>query len=766
MENQTRIITATVTGITFRNAVTNWCIIRTDAQKSDGTITPLTMKGVMPGIAVGKKYDFTGTITKDKYGTCFVISSMIERRPTDIEGIYKYLASGLIKKIGPVLARSIVDTFGEDTLDVLDNQPERLMEVPNIGKKRIQNIIEAVRSQKDIRGIMVWLKRYDLTNGLATKIYKTWGSDSVARLEENPYRLADDIKGVGFKKADEVALKLGLPKDSDFRIGSAINAALEDAAAEGHTYIEAEQLVHIVMSDKYIDLDDEEKVNATLHNPTITEAVITEDDKVALPKYYYAEKAIAERLKSILKKGLKNPAAEPDPERLRSVTGMTFSDEQTDAIRKALRQSVTILTGGPGTGKTATTNAIIRTFEEIGYKILLAAPTGRAAKRVTEVSGRTCKTIHRLLEFNREGFQKNEDNPLSGDVLIVDECSMIDTLLMKSLLKAVPDRMKLVFVGDTDQLPSVGAGNVLNDLINYFGKNVAALTKVYRQAEGSQIVMAAHDVNNGRTPVLRSPSESKEFAFIQREESTEVAAEIVSKAAYCAKRGVEFQVLCPMKRDWDPVGTIKLNKDLQEAINPGGQVLARALIKEYRLGDRVMQMKNNYDKGVFNGDIGKVDLPIPIDYNDEDYDEDNPPVLSVDYGDEVGKVNYSASDLQELDLAYATTVHKSQGSEYPVVIMPAHTSQFIMLKRNLLYTAITRAKKYFLLVGQAKAVRIAASRIDSAKRNTLLLKLLNEENAPAEKKELSSKQKGAQNAYKQYKAAADKNKDKTQSKSK
>jgi len=755
-QTESKIITATITNITFQNPVTNWCVVQTEAVRKDGTVAPLTMKGVMPGVAKGKKYEFTGTIEKNKYGTALNVSSLIERRPSDKEGIYKYLASGLIKKIGPVLARSIVDTFGDDTLDVLDNEPERLMEVPNIGKKRVQNIIEAVKSQRAIRAIMVWLKRYDITNGLATKIYKTWGDNSVARLEENPYRLADDIKGVGFKKADDVALKLGLPEDSEFRIASAVKAVLEDAANEGHTYMMEDNIVSLLMTDKYIDLQNEDKIRETLHNNVYTDVEITEDGEVALPKYYYAEKTIAERITTIRKKGLRNPNAEPNPEKLRQLTGLTYSDEQTEAIRKALRQSVTILTGGPGTGKTATTNAIIRTFEDMGYHLQLAAPTGRAAKRVTEVSGRTCKTIHRLLEFSQDGFQRNQDNPLTGDVLIVDESSMIDTVLMKNLLNAVPNRMKVIFVGDPDQLPSVGAGNVLNELITYFGDEVAALTKVYRQAEGSQIVMAAHDVNNGRTPILRAPNESKEFGFIAREEATEVAEEIVKKAVYCQKQNIEFQILSPMKRDWDPVGTIKLNKDLQNALNPEGKALVKLPTKEYRIGDRVMQMKNNYDKGVFNGDIGKVALPVPIDEDDENYDPDNKPVMSIDYGEDIGKINYFTSDINEVDLAYATTVHKSQGSEYPIVIMPAHISQYIMLKRNLLYTAITRAKKYFLLIGQAKAVRTAASRIDSAKRNTLLLKLLNEQNVPTQKKELNSKQKGAKNAYEQYKTATDK----------
>lgn len=722
----TRTITGTVESVVFQNPVNSWSVIRTTAVKRNGETAPLNMKGIMPGVAVGKKYDFTGELSKDKYGPVFNVTSLIERRPEDIEGIYKYLASGLIKKIGPVLARAIVDTFGEQTLDILDNEPERLTEVPNIGKKRVNNIIEAVRDQKAIRGIMVWLKRYDITNGLATKIYKTWGDNAVARLEENPYRLSDDIKGVGFKKADEVALKLGLPADSEFRIASAINAALEDAATEGHTFLPEDNLVHTLMTDRYINLQDEDKIRATLHNEIYTDAVVTEDGEAALPKYYHAEKTIAQRITDIRRKGLRIPSAEPDAERLRALTGLSYSDEQTEAIRKALRQSVTILTGGPGTGKTATTNAIIRTFEDMGYKLLLAAPTGRAAKRVTEVSGRTCKTIHRLLEFSREGFQRNKDNPLTGDVLIIDESSMIDVVLMKHLLNAVPDRMKVIFVGDPDQLPSVGAGNVLNDMIKYFADSVAALTKVYRQASGSQIVMAAHDVNNGRTPILRSPAESKEFAFVLREGAEDVAKEVIEKATFCEKRGIEFQVLSPMRRDWDPVGTTRLNKDLQEAINPTGRCLVKLPGKEYRIGDKVMQMKNNYDKGVFNGDIGKVDLPVPIDVNDEDYDENNKPILSVNYGEDIGKVNYFATDINELDLAYATTVHKSQGSEYPVVIMPIHNSQYILLKRNLLYTAITRAKKYFLLIGQPKAVRTAASRIDSAKRNTLLLKMLGE----------------------------------------
>ncbi len=724
MQNNPITISGTVKSIVFQNAINNFYIVRLETVNSNKQTVIISAKGVMPGIGVGRKYDFTGTLETNKYGNTIKVTSMIERRPSDIEGIYKYLSSGLIKKIGPVIARSIVDTFGEDTLDILDNEPERLTEVPNIGKKRLDNIIKAVKSQRSIRAIMVWLKRNDLSNNLATKIYKTWGDNSIAQLEENPYRLADDIKGIGFKKADEVALKVGLPKDSDFRIASAIHAALEDAANNGHTYMEKDALLNLVMSDKYIDLDDEEKVESTLNNHMLTNVIITEEEQVALPKYYHAETKIAERLYEINKRAIRTPDANPGENQLYQLTGMHYSDEQIEAIRKAMTQGFTILTGGPGTGKTAVTNGIIRALENQGYNILLAAPTGRAAKRVTEVSGRECKTIHRLLEFCQDGFQRNADNPLRGDVLIVDESSMIDTLLMKSLVQAVPNKMKVILVGDPDQLPSVGAGNVLNDLITYFKPNVAALTRIYRQAEGSEIVMAAHNVNRGFMPTLRAPKDSKEFAFINYEETEDIANEIIEKAVYCTKRNVDFQVLSPMKRDWDPIGTIQLNNKLQETINPDGKVLARFINKEYRIGDKVMQMKNNYDKGVFNGDIGRV---CPPDYsNEEDIDEDNPPILSIDFEGETGKVNYTSSDINEIDLAYATTVHKSQGSEYQVVLMPIHKNQFVLLKRNLLYTAITRAKKYFLLIGHPDAVRMAVRQVDSSKRNTLLVQTLQE----------------------------------------
>lgn len=726
MSEKTITITGTVDHINFQNPSNNYYIARA-VNERDGKTQTFTVKGVIFGLAVGKSYEFTGEIVTNKYGTALNVTSYMERRPANTEEIYKYLASGLVKKIGPVIARSIVDTFGEKTLDILDYEPEKLKEVPNIGNKRVENIITALKDGRQMRNISMWLKRYDLTNNLTVKIYKTWGENSIARLEENPYRLADDIKGIGFKKADEVALKLGLPKDSGFRIASAINAALTDAALQGHTYIDEEKLIVLVMSDKYIDLDQEETVRKTLHDHLLTDVVITEEGQVALPKYYYAEQMIAERIREIQKKAARTKDANPSEEYLFEITGMHYSDEQREAIRKALTQGVTILTGGPGTGKTATTNGIIKALEKEGYRLLLAAPTGRAAKRVTEVSGRECKTIHRLLEFNRDGFIRNADYPLTGDVLIVDESSMIDTLLMKSLLQAVPDRMKLILVGDPDQLPSVGAGNVLNDLIKYYNHSVAALTKVYRQAEGSEIVMAAHDVNNGRTPILRSPSLSKEFAFIERETPEEIAKVVVEKSLYCSGKGIDFQVLSPMRRDWDEIGTIKLNNALQDAINPDGKVIARTLQRQYRIGDKVMQLSNNYEKGVFNGDIGKICYPDTSQINEENFDENNPPILSVMFEeDESLRINYKANELNELDLAYATTVHKSQGSEYQVVLMPIHMNQYILLKRNLLYTAITRAKKFFLLIGDPKAVRCAASQIDSAKRNTLLVQALSQ----------------------------------------
>lgn len=706
----------TINSIRYQNKENAWAavILNTAAGKT------IVASGIMPGIKIGMAVKLEGEYKNTKWGMQFEATAFEEDRPSDIEGIYKYLASGLIKNIGPVNAQKIVNTFGEQTLDVLDNAPERLREVRGIGPKRIKSIIEADREQKAIRAIMIWLKRYDLPNGLAAKIYKTYGDNSVGVLEENPYRLADDIKGVGFKKADAVAMLLGIPPDSHFRLLSGLKACLEDWAAAGNTYMPCDMLILKASSEDYMNIDPE-PVADILESGEFFSVGQTEDGRAYLPAYYYAEKKIAERLSAILRNGRKDTSVPPDYSRIQKETGFSFSSQQKLAIATAISSSMMIMTGGPGTGKTTTTNAIINECESRGYEVVLAAPTGRAAKRMNETSGRPSQTIHRLLEYQQGSFTRNELNPIDGDVIIIDEASMIDTLLMKDLLKAISNKTKLIIVGDTDQLPSVGAGSVLRDLIASGTIPTVTLTEIYRQAQGSDIIMSAHSVNHGYMPRMQNRP-GTDFWFFNIEDKDQVADTIVElvKEKIPNKFGFsadDIQVLSPMRRDWDPIGSTVLNGRLQEALNADGEKAASRGFTQFRIGDRVMQTKNNYDKDIFNGDIGTVTAKL----SGEDEDE---AIMEADFEGRI--VRFAQGDLDELELAYACTIHKSQGSEYPVVVIPVHSSQFIMLKRNLLYTGITRAKKQCILVGTAKAIHTAVSRPDTETRFTTLQQRLQE----------------------------------------
>ena len=713
-------LTGTIDSVRYQNPDNGWSAVT--VRKKDGGLLPAS--GIMPGVKKGMYVTMEGELENTvKYGVNFKATSFSESRPSDAEGIYKYLSSGLIKNIGPVFAKAIVDAFGEETLDVLDNNPERLKEITGIGPKRIKSVITALKDQKAIRGIMIWLKRYDLTNTLATKIYKTYGDDSVALLEENPYRLSDDIKGIGFKRADTVARQLGLPEDSPFRILSGLRAVLEDAASKGHTYVNREILCATAASPDYLDLPDRQPIREALDRMDFIQVGVIDDDRVSLPTYHYAEIKIAKRIRSILKRGLKDPSAMPDFARIESETGILFSGQQQDAITLALRNPMMIMTGGPGTGKTTTTNAIINECLRRGYKVVLAAPTGRAAKRMTESTGKPAKTIHRLLEYSHGEFSRNEENPIEANVIILDEASMIDTLLMKDFLKAVSDRTKVVIVGDIDQLPSVGAGCVLRDLIASGVIPTLQLTQIYRQALGSDIVRGAHSVNRGALPTVRNTDGSDLWMFPieNKERVSDIIVELVQtriprKFGYSSD---DIQVLSPMRRDWDPIGATVLNQRLQEALNPDGKKVATKGYCEFRVGDRIMQTKNNYDKEVFNGDIGIVTRRVDPDENTltADGDDDNA-VMEAEFDGRA--VRFSQEDLGDLTLSYACTIHKSQGSEYPAVVIPVHESQFIMLKRNLLYTGITRAKRLCVLVGTMKAVAIAVGRPDTDVRNTYL----------------------------------------------
>lgn len=699
-------ITGTIDRIIFQNSDSAWAAVLVN---TEGGIRKAS--GIMPGLRLGMTVSMTGEIETNRWGENLKASEFTEVLPSDTDGIEKYLASGLIKNIGPKLAKEIVNTFGTQTLHILDNEPERLAEVYGVGKKRIQSVIQSVKAQKQIRTIMIWLKRYDLTNSLAAKIYTTYGENSISVLEQNPYRLSDDIGGVGFRKADDVAARLGIEKTSHFRIISGIKACLETAASEGNTCLPQKEFIERVTSEEFLSLAPEYVTEAM--NKSDCEA-LEEDGFVFLRQYYYAEKAIAKNIQRIQSEPQKNVTL-PDRSSLSAKDGILYSAQQLQAIRVALSSKMSVITGGPGTGKTVTTNAIIREFEKKDFEVLLCAPTGRAAKRMNEVTGREAQTIHRLLGFVQGEFEHNSDNPLTGDAIIIDEASMIDTFLMSSLLKAIPTHMCVVIVGDMDQLPSVGAGCVLRDIIDSRCVPTTRLTEIYRQAQGSDIIMNAHAVNAGSFPRIVNSGDT-DFWFFgaqEKEKISDLVVELVSKKipSKFGYSGDDVQVLTPMKRDFDPIGSIRLNQRLQAVINPTGEKIATKGETEYRVGDRIMQVKNDYDKGIFNGDLGVI--TAKMDESDEEKT-----LLTAEFDGVT--INMTRSDLQNIELAYACTIHKSQGSEYPVVVIPMHESQYIMLRRNLLYTGITRAKRQCIIVGTRKAISIACATEDTRKRYTKL----------------------------------------------
>ncbi len=591
---------------------------------------------------------------------------------------------------------------------MLDNHPERLTEVKGIGKVRARSIIESWAKDKEIRNIMSWLKKYDIPNGLCDKIFSKYGRNSVHLLEENPYRLADDINGVGFKKADDAARRIGMPFDCEFRILSGILQVLKDAVEAGHTYLDRDELLTVASSPAYLSLP-RERVEGVYEERVLSGDCRRLNDEggcVYLPYMLKAERYVASKLLA-LASYVDAFSDEPDIASIERRTGVSYAGAQREAVRRALTSGVFVLTGGPGTGKTVTTKAIITAIEDSGGTVLLAAPTGRAAKRLSEVTGRPASTIHRLLGAGKEGFQHGEENPLTGSALVVDECSMVDLPLMHALMKAVPPDMKVVLVGDEDQLPSVGPGSVLRDTLSSGAVPMVRLTEIFRQSRDSDIVMNAHIINRGGMPVVR-PDGRHDFYIVNVPERAAVADFVVSlvsqripaKGRYSPK---DIQVLSPMRRDWDPIGVVQLNTRLQEVLNPSEEKVVRGAT-EFRPGDRVMQIRNNYDKDVYNGDMGVV---TSLDVQEG--------VVCVDFGLEAD-VTYKRSELNELELSYACTIHKSQGSEYPVVIIPVHESQAIMLRRNLLYTGVTRARELCILVGTRKAIAMAVGQEDTARR--------------------------------------------------
>lgn len=701
------------------------------------------VSGIMPPPRVGMTVACSGEITQGKFGIGFKADSIAEHLPTDTVGIENYLASGLIHSIGPVLAHLIVETFGEDTLDVLDNHPERLKEIRGIGRKRIEAITEALKDQQAVRQIMIWLKRYGITNNMAAKIYTKYGDDSVSALTKNPYRLSDDIKGVAFKKADDIARSIGLQEDSPYRIMAGIKACLEDAAAQhGHTYLPIENLVKTAAGERYLNIDTD-VVRNTLQTEAAADSdglVITPDGCVFLRPYYDAEKRIAARVASIASADCEDLSVRVSFSSLKEKTGLTYSENQKKAILGALSSGFSIITGGPGTGKTSVSNAIISEFTSQDLDVLLAAPTGRAAKRMQAVSHHHAQTIHSLLGSGPDGFARNADSPLHGDVLIVDECSMIDARLAASLLSAVPDGMRVCLIGDDDQLPSIGAGRVLKDLIASETVPCFQLTDIFRQAATSEIVTNAHKINKGQMISPRNDPNGDMF-FIRSDNPADISEKIIKMVSdrIPKKYGIrpeDIQVLSP-RRDPRPlknvtsidtqaeleaesrrqIGTCELNRGIQAAVNPSGKVLAYSNDNEIRTGDRIMQKHNDYDKGVFNGDIGTV-------IRAADPNEDGDAVLVASFDGK--EVRYRPGEINDIELAYACTVHKSQGMEYPAVIIPIHRAHSFMLKRNLLYTAVTRAKRLCVLVGMPDALGLAIHNEDTSKRKTKLVEYIGE----------------------------------------
>lgn len=698
--------------ITYTNEETGFSVIKIRSKGFHGLVTVV---GNLAAVSVGAVLRLKGEWKHDsKYGKQFNAHDYRETVPATVAGIEKYLGSGLIKGIGPVYARRIVNHFREDTLRVIEEQADRLLEVEGIGQKRVEMIKKAWQEQKEIKNVMLFLQSHGVSASYAVKIYKTYGNESINIVKTNPYRLADDIWGIGFKTADKIARQLGFDKNSYERCRSGIIYVLNELANEGHCFAVREQLVSETV--KILELE-EPMVKSTIDRMVEEKWVIPdENNAVYLPPFYFSETGTAKRIKEIL--AVQAPKRAVDIERVvkevQAECGITYDEVQLEAIKTAVTSKFMVLTGGPGTGKTTATLAIIRVFQKLGASCILAAPTGRAAKRLSETTGMEAKTIHRLLEYKPpEGYRRNGENPLECDVLVVDETSMVDIILMYNLLKAVSNETVVILVGDVDQLPSVGAGNVLKDIIDSGTVPVVRLTRIFRQAMGSAIITNAHRINRGEMPNLRGGRNS-DFFFIEEEDPLKVTETVKD---LCTKRlpGYykidpinDIQVLCPMQRGG--TGAQNLNTVLQEALNPtnvtikyGGTV--------FRLNDKVMQIKNNYEKNVFNGDIGTI---VKIDM------EDKTLVIRFDGND----VDYDATELDEVVLAYATTVHKSQGSEYKVVVAPFTMQHYMMLQRNLLYTCVTRAKQVFVLVGSKKAVAIAVSNNKIQRRNTMLAKRL------------------------------------------
>ena len=750
----------------------------------------ITVVGNLASINPGESLLLRGQwVDNPRYGRQFQIEKYETILPANVVGLRKYLGSGLIKGIGPKMAGLIVRKFGMDTMDVIENEPEKLARVPGIGRKRVKIIKEAWEAQREIKNVMIFLQSHDVSTAHAAKIYKTYGNDAIPIVTEDPYRLADDIYGIGFVTADTIAQKLGIDKDAPQRVQAGIKYVLSQKADEGHVFqrrselieacqtmleqeleaieqgisvlVEKEEIINpgftdVVDSDEQIGIDETHdacEVPETDQEPLLTEnrEPRTDDHSaIYLAPFYYAELGVANQFLRLLASQEHSPGLLPPNTplfltQLEDEMDLHFAPQQRKAIYTAMTTRAMILTGGPGTGKTTTVVGMIRLFQAAGRRITLTAPTGRAAKRLSETTGREAKTIHRLLEFSPQnnGFKRNRQNPLDTDVVIVDETSMVDLVLMNRLMQAIRPATTVILIGDTDQLPSVGAGNVLRELIDSHKIPVIQLTEIFRQAQESMIVTNAHRINKGDFPELTGDTD-RNFFFMEKEDPEAIVRLICTLIADRLPQHYDYhpiddiQLLCPMRRGM--LGTESFNKRLQEVLNPeyvapvshpleksrfGGignrsSHLHRQMPQSadrsrtaggFRVGDKVMQVRNNYDYDVFNGDIGRV---LAIEHLDKK--------VYIQFPDK--QVAYDTADLGELVLAYATTVHKAQGSEYPAVVIPLHTQHYLMLQRNLLYTGITRAKECVVIVGTKQALGICIRNNQVMQRNSHLAERL------------------------------------------